>query len=435
MGACLLALLLTACSGSARDAAHRGDPIESCVLGACETCAENHCDAEHVEAVCVGGRCVERRGDPTGVSCEALKAEAMAVTLDAQGWVRQLRVVPHREGFAAVWTEPVGSPNFRNGVIGALVVGADGVASAAGVARIDGPGGKDTNPAIASTGEGLVVAWITERSGPELFAQRLDADGAVLAAPVRVSERGDEWVAPMLVPGAPRPTVLWVQEGAGEGEGLYHATLGPDLLPVDPPGHLPWVLSELEDMAAVSHGGRPIVAWPSAIRDLEGLYWTAVPPSDAPVHRLAEGGNEVDLFGWGAGFAAAWRRTAPGSGASRVSVHVQTFDAGGRALMEPQHVDQHSPFLGSPQVAYLGGVLVVTWLEQDDFTGGAPRRLMALQLDPAGRRLGPTEEVLALPGSIPAVRHVRVGENLLTVHVEPGASRDVLRLHRWSCSP
>jgi len=416
-------------------AVHVSDPrekIESCVLGGCETCAENHCDREHIVPVCLHGQCAELRGDPTGLACEALGAERLAGIIQPPGAVRQLEAVAYQGGFAAAWTEPIGSPSFRNGVIRALVADPNG-ASAEGAVLLDGPDGRDTNPAIASTGDGLVVVWVTERPRPELYAQRLSREGAALGAPVRVSERADEWVAPLVLGSPDGPLAAWVTDDGAE-VGLHHALLGPDLLPVGAPALLPWILPSLEDMDAIRHQGRTVVAWPSSLRTLEGLYWAELPPGDTPVHLLAEEGYEIDLAGWGSGFAAVWRLSIQGTWKGRAGVHLQTFDQGGRALSAPQGIDYHTPTLAGPQVAYLGGVLVVTWIEQDDHDASSPRRLMAIQLHDTGRRLGQAQEVLTLPGPSPALRHVRAGDHILSVYVEPGGAKDTLKLLRWGCA-
>ena len=431
-------LIYSSCSCHA---VHVDDPrtaITSCAYDACADCKANHCDLEPVEAICSGGRCVERRGDATGVSCYALAVETLASELQSPGWIGAPRGAPHGDAAALVWTQPSAFAQARNGVIRLAMVDEDG-ASDGGLALLDGDGGLDTNPAVASDGTSLAAVWVVENPDPTVLFQAFDDAGGPVGAHVELGGPADEWVAPRIVRESGAEAggfrALWVRDGEYDSDGLYHARVSPAGALTGPLEYVPWVLPSLESFAAASVAGALVVAWPGSYPGLEDLYLGALPPATTPVQVLSDpSGSEVDLLWTGDTLAVVWRESVQTSTGAAMRLYFQTFDVDLAPLSPPVLVTQHQPALYGPRVAYLGAVFLVTWFEYDSFAEEDPKRLMARQLTEAGAPLG--QPAPALDDAVDTVGHlhVRVGERLLTALVERGELSDRLRFLRWQCA-
>ncbi len=418
-------------------AVHATDPrpeITSCALGGCESCVQNHCDTEHVKAICVGGRCVERRGDALGVACSHLEAEQLTDQLVTNGWIHSLRATAHGQQAAVVWTEPQGLRYYRNGVIGFALLGSDGTLQN-DLVTVDGPGGLDTNPSVASDGSMLGAVWVTEQPEPTLYFQQFDSSGSPVGEPVLVDDRADEWVTPVILGDSNGFDLFWVQEGESSGDGLYHAMLTSTGQVSGSIDHIPWIIPELENFAVTANGDHFVVTWPNSVSEFEGLFWTDIPLSDPPVQWLSDIGVGVDLVSTGQGFGIIWREWIDLSGGSMMVLRFMSFDQDGRALSAAREIHRHAPHFYGQRIVYLGGVFLISWFEQDSWDADQTSRLMAAQVTETGRQIGNVVEVSTLPESSSGLFATRLETTILTGFVEPGASFDSLSFIRWNCIP
>jgi hypothetical protein len=418
-------------------AVHTNDPreeISECALGGCEICTRNHCDAEHIEAVCRDGRCLERRGDPRGASCGGLRAEPLQDTVYSGGWIRGVRTAVRGEHVALVWTQPHDNPSYRYGTVRAAVVDGAGRLQQE-VATLSALHVRDSNPSVAADESGYGVAWVTEHGATEILFQRLDATGVPEEEPVAITEDLRPVAWPRILAGSSGFDVFWGQDDWSAIDGFYHATLTATGGLAGATTHVDWMVPDSGQMDVVHHRERFAVAWRNKTHGFEGLFWSAYPLDASPVWLLAEEGHEVVLADTGLGFAAVWRESGQSVSGSHSTLHFMAFDQDGAALCEPVQFHLHRPLAHLLRIAYLGGVFLVAWKEQDGYSDGEPGRVMAIQLTEAGKRLTQPEEVLALnPGPVDLFQ-ARLDDAILVGTVEPGQDADTMRFVRFDCVP
>ncbi len=308
--------------------------ITSCTLGGCEVCSINHCDTEHIEAICRDGRCSERRGDPQGPACRRLEPEPLPGGFASDGWVRGVRAARSGELAALVWTQPDDSPYYRYGVVRAALVNGDGELQGP-IASLAASYGRDSNPSVAADEEGYGVAWVSEMGRADLNFQRLSTDGALVGEPATIAQSDDMTLAPRILPGNGGFDLFWAKDSWSEQDGLYHAELTPEGAVVGPVAHVSWMVPDDGQMDVVRHRDRFAVAWSNKVYDFQGLYWTEFPLSQSPVWLLSEEGAEVAMKDTGLGFTVVWRQSGQGAGGGYSTLHLQSFDQDGESLNDP----------------------------------------------------------------------------------------------------
>jgi len=295
--------------------------------------------------------------------------------------------------------------------------------------------GRDSNPSVAADEEGYGVAWVSEMGQADLNFQRLSADGALVGEPAAIAQSHDMTLAPRILPGPGGFDLFWAQDSWGEEDGLYHAELTSEGAVVGPVAHVSWMVPEYGQMDVVSHRDRFAVAWSSKVYDLQGLFWAEFPLSQSPVWLLSEEGAEVAMQDTGLGFAVVWRQSGQGAGGSYSTLHLQSFDQDGESLNDPVQLVHHVPLAYRPRISYLGGVFLLTWMEQDGYGDDEPGRIQSLQLTEDGSRLGQPEELIAASPPPADLFQVRFDDFVLVGYVEPGESEDTLHFVRFRCVP
>jgi hypothetical protein len=134
----------------------------------------------------------------------------------------------------------------------------------------------------------------------------------------------------------------------------------------------------------------------------------------------------------GLGFGITWQETVNEFGTFKHRVYFQSFDQDSQPLCEPVKLHEQGSWLTAPRIGYLGGIFVVSWLEQDGHDDQAPRQLMAVQVSETGRRIG--DIVTVASGSIGYVNFkVRLESEILAGYNLTGENADSLRFVRWAC--
>ena len=420
------------------DAVHRDAPVTeltSCLQGACESCEDNVCDREPVEAVCVRGACTERRGERGEAPCAALRWQEEDATLAAGGYLRSpaSAVVGDRLGIA--WIAPPENPGFRYGALRFAVLEADGSVGVGPVALEEGDT-KISQVAVAGGGDGFALAWFSERYGRMLRFQRLSADGAPIGQPRDLDDAVAVAAPPALLPRADGTfELVWAKDDWRVEDGLYRLRLAADGTPLGDEVHVPWLEPDYSDLSIVAVGDAVGVGWQSARYDIDGLWFAHLPLGEAPVHRLSDDGHTVALNHWGETTTAVWLTPAVFTSENmRKTVQVQHFDRDGRPLSAPSQVHSTLSSVVSARVATLGRQRVVLWVEWE--SGDPTRyRVMARPVDVAGRVLAPTQTLVERWGRYPFVLHRRMGDHILsgwTAATIDGIA-DEMRFGSWRC--
>ena len=420
-------------------AVHLDDPrtsITSCALGGCEVCAHNHCDTEHIEAACGNGNCIERRGDPTGLSCKQLVPEVIPGSMVSDGWIRGVRSASLGDRAALVWTQPGGSPSYRYGIIRVALVDGDGQAQGT-IASLSASFGRDSNPCVATDDAGYGVAWIYEMTGASIGFQRFDLDGQPTGENQTVETDVDPTMTPVILKAPTGFDLFWANHYYGEGDGLYHAELTSHGGVVGPVNHVAWMVPASGQMDVVRHRDRFAVAWSNNIYGFEGLYWTEFPLAETPVWQLTEEGSEVTMERTGQGFAVVWRQSTQGAGSFYSTLHFQSFDQDGKPLTDPIQMAYNSPLIFRPRISYLGGVFLMTWMEKDGYEDDQPGRIMYRLITENGALLGQPEELVTTHPPPADLFHIRFDNQSAIVvgYVETGETADKLRFTRFICIP
>ncbi|HUT99905.1 MAG TPA: hypothetical protein VM425_00535 [Myxococcota bacterium] len=419
-------------------AVHVDDPrtsITSCALGGCEVCSHNHCDTEHIQAACQNGNCIERRGDPSGLTCQSLEPETVPGGMVSDGWIRGVRSASLGDRAALAWTQPEGSPYYRYGIVRVALIDGDGQAQGP-IASLSVSYGRDSNPCVATDGSGYGVAWIYEMTRASIGFQRFDLEGSPVGENQTIETNLDPTMTPQILK-APRGfDLFWANDNYGEDDGLYHAEVTSNGGVVGPVDHVSWMVPDSGQMDIVRHRDRFAVAWSNKIYGFEGLYWTEFPLAEAPVWQLAEAGSEVTMAATGQGFAVVWRQSAQGAGSYYSTLHFQSFDQDGKPLTDPIQLAYNRPLAYRPRISYLGGVFLLTWMEQDGYEDDQPGRIKYLQVTENGTRLGEPGELLTASPPPADLFHVRFDDRsaILVGTVEPGDTADTIRFTRFNCS-
>jgi hypothetical protein len=413
-------------------AVHQDDPrtnITSCALGGCQVCTQNHCDVEQIEAVCQNDRCIERRGDLQGLSCQRLEPEPMPGEMTSDGWIRGVRAASMGDMAALVWTQPLGSPYYRYGVVRVALIDDEGQIQGP-IANLAVSNGRDSNPCVAADETGYGVAWIYEQAQASIAFQRIDSDGTPLGEIQSIETNPDPFNMLQILEAPEGFDLFW-----SEDDGFYHTQLDPQGSMLGTVDHVSWMIPDSGQMDVVHHRDSYAVAWSNRVYGFEGLYWTEFPLASRPVWQLSETGAEVSMVSIGQGFAVVWRQSQPAVGGDLSSLHFQSFDQDGNPLSASMQLAQHKPLIQRPRISYLGGVLLVTWMEQDGYDDNQPGRIKYLQITETGTRLGLPEELETASPSPADHFHVRFNDNsaILVGFVEPGDNADTLRFSRFNC--
>lgn len=420
-------------------AVHVDDPrtsITSCALGGCEDCFHNHCDTEHIQAACLNGNCVERRGDPGGLSCQRLEPETVAGGMVSDGWIRGVRSASMGDKAALVWTQPGGSPYYRYGIVRVAQVDFDGQAQGP-IESLSVSYGRDSNPCVAADTSGFGVAWIYEMTRASIGFQRFGLDGSPVGENQTIETDLDPTMTPQILTGPNRFDLFWANDNYGEDDGFYHAELTAMGGVVGPVNHVDWMIPDSGQMDIVRHRDRFAVAWSNKVYGFEGLYWTEFPLAEAQVWQLAEEGSEVTMASSGQGFAVVWRQSQQGTGSFYSTLHFQSFDQDGKALTDPIQMAYNRPLAYRPRLSYLGGVFLLTWMEQDGYEEDQPGRIKYVLITENGGRLGQPEELVTAFPPPADLFHVRFEDQsaIMVGYVEPGETADTLRFTRFTCVP
>lgn len=414
------------------DAVTVDDPqseLTSCLLGGCETCDQNRCEAEMIEAACVGSRCTERRGDPEGSPCDHLQPLFFENALASDSWIRSPAAATNGENVAVVWSEP-DEPSFRYGTLGLAVVDPQTPAQVA-IETLDQPDRWDSNPAIASNGTDYAAVWLSENP-TYLSFQAVSSDGAPIATPQLIVEVDDAFLHPVVHGNASGYDVFWVEQDWGEEDGLYHAQWSESGETLGETTHLSWVLSShLDRFVSYPFQDHFVIAWQNEISGREGLYASHFPLGENPVQQVTERSSMVDLVTTPTGYALVWRVT-PESESGSNWIMFRTYDQDDRPLIDAITVSDYTPLATDPRVSYLGGIYLVSWFERDGHEETDPYRLVFRQVRDDGRPLS-----IDAPDPIELTWgqqfHVRVDRSVLVGWVDAQGAHDELSFARWDC--
>lgn len=420
-------------------AVHSSDPregLEACVYGGCDDCTENQCEAEHVEAVCAGGTCTERRADPQGPSCATLEPTALEPTFAAPGHVLGLRAIADTSldtpAIALAWTEPQVA-SFRYGVIRVARFDRDGQPLGP-VAELHTGGEKSSQVDIAVDDVGLAVVWLSEDGPAQLVFQRIDESGAPVGSPEPLASPADVWTGPRLLTAADPADgfdLFRMRYDYGPAtDGLYVDTVSP--LGVLTEGvHHPWLVVHNNTFEVVRTGAANWILWPTQLTGFEGTWLTPLPPVDDGLVLVAEQGAVVDAASTGQGVGAVWRQSGPQGTAS---VWFGAFDQARAPLTLPVRLNQGPHDAWGPRVSYLGGVFVATWRQETD-AAGTSEAVHYRVLEESGHTVAAS--TVAPLDTMPPLgfggAHVRLDDELLTIHGSTAPS-ETLRFLRWTCT-
>ena len=418
-------------------AVHISDPrseITSCALGGCEVCSRNHCDAEHILPACLNGVCVEVRGDPGGLNCRLLEPRAVAGTLQSDGWIRGVSSAGMGDKAALAWTQPGGEPHYRYGDVRAALVDVDGRLSGS-IANLSPAYTRDSNPAVAADGGGYGVAWIVEQSGASVAFQRFDLSGSPAGETRTVATDLYATITPRMLTAPGGFDLFFGQDSYYSGDGLYHAQLSAQGDVQGGINTVDWMIPDSGQMDVVRHRDRFAVAWRNKVGGFDSLYWTEYPLSEAVVFELAGEGSEVVMASTGQGFGVVWRESHQGTGSAYSTLHFQSFDQDGRPLTDPIQMAYNRPLAFRPRLSYLGGVFLLTWMEQDGYEDDQPGRIKYVQFTETGARVVQPQELSTTLPPPADLFHVPFEDSssILVGTVESGATADAIRFTRFVC--
>jgi hypothetical protein len=335
---------------------------------------------------------------------------------------------------ALAWTQPSGEPHYRYGDVRAALVDIDGQLSGS-IANLSPTYTRDSNPAVAADESGYGVAWIYEQSGASVAFQRFDLSGSPVGETLTVATDLYATIMPQMLTAPGGFDLFFGQDSYYSGDGLYHAQLSAQGVLQGEMKHIDWMIPDSGQMDVVRHRDRFAIAWRNKLHGFDSLYWTEYPLSDAVVWELAEEGSEVVVATTGQGFGVVWRQSTQGTGSFYSTLHFQSFDQDGRPLTDPIQMAYNRPLAWRPRLSYLGGVFLLTWMEQDGYEEDQPGRIKYVQFTETGARIGQPEELLTTLPPPADLFHVPFDDHsaIMVGTVESGATADTIHFTRFVC--
>ena len=262
---------------------------------------------------------------------------------------------------------------------------------------------------LASDGAGgIIVAWQDSRiPTPDIYAQRLNAGGVRLWAPIDgidLSPVPSAQLMPQVVSDfAGGAIVAWSDTRPSPDNGIYGQRVNGAGVPLWPGvgglpiGAVPGAFQDIQRIAEDGAGGA-IVTWTDKRSDPNGdlyaqrvsgagaLVWA--PATGVPVATLPDAQDVADVAMDGSGGAlVCWsdsRGGPPGPYDNGIAIYAQRLNSTGNALWMPQGVDVADPgaLQNQPSIVADGfGGSITAWT---DFRNGCGSDIYLQHLDPAG---------------------------------------------------
>jgi hypothetical protein len=279
------------------------------------------------------------------------------------------------------------------------------------------------------------VAWIYEQSGASVAFQRFDLSGSTVGETRTVATDLYATIWPRMLSAPGGFDLFFGQDSYYSGDGLYHAQLSAQGVLQGEISHIDWMIPDSGQMDIVRHRDRFAIAWRNKLYGFDSLYWTEYPLSEAVVWELAEEGSEVVMAPTGQGFGVVWRQSTQGTGSFYSTLHFQSFDQDGKPLTDIIQMAYNRPLAYRPHLSYLGGVFLLTWMEQDGYEEDQPGRIKYVQFTETGARVVEPQELLTTfppPGDL---FHISfdASSSIMVGTVESGATADTINFTRFNC--
>jgi hypothetical protein len=250
-------------------------------------------------------------------------------------------------------------------------------------ARLDGP------IAVAFGGTNFLVAWQDFRSGvtDDIYGTQVSTAGVVLdPSGIAISTAANDQREPAIGFDGTNFLVTWDDSRAGLAD-IYAARVSTSGSVLDPAGlAISTAANEQLEPAVAFDGTNYLVAWGDARSGAYRVYAARVSPAGSVLDPngipiSSAGGARPGLAFDGTNYLVAWQSSANDIYGARVSPAGSVLDPQGIAISTAPNYQL------SPQVAFGGGVFLVTWT--DYRAGGNDDDIYGARLDPAGTVLDP----------------------------------------------